>query len=58
MHAAWLLALWLLGPGPPIHLWPLAVYLLLQAGRIWVIWTLGDRWTTLKRHRELGQRGI
>jgi methyltransferase len=46
VHAGWLLALWLLAPGRPIH-WPfLALFVLLQLGRVWVIRTLGPRWTT------------
>ncbi len=46
IHAGWLVALWLLGPGPPINVWPLVLYVALQAARVWVIATLGDRWTT------------
>ena len=46
IHAGWLVALWLLGPGPPIHIWPLVLYVALQAARVWVIATLGERWTT------------
>jgi len=46
LHASWLVALWLLGPGPPIHLVPLIIYVALQVARIWVIATLGERWTT------------
>ena len=46
VHAGWLVALWLLGPGPPIQIVPLAVYILLQATRVWVISSLGERWTT------------
>jgi methyltransferase len=46
IHAGWLVALWLLGPGPPIHIAPLILYVALQAARIWVIATLGERWTT------------
>ena len=46
VHAGWLITLWLLGPGPPIHLLPLALFVALQAARIWVIASLGDRWTT------------
>jgi len=46
VHAAWLAALWLLGPGPPIHVVPLVIYVALQLARIWVIASLGDRWTT------------
>lgn len=46
VHAGWLVALWLLGPGPPIYVAPLILYVALQAARIWVIATLGERWTT------------
>ena len=46
IHAGWLVALWLLGPGPPIHIIPLILYVALQVARIWVIATLGERWTT------------
>ena len=46
LHACWLALLWLLGPGPPIEIIPLIVFALLQLGRIWVIASLGERWTT------------
>ena len=46
VHAGWLAALWLLGPGPPIHVIPLVIYIALQIARVWVIATLGERWTT------------
>ena len=46
LHATWLALLWFFGPGPPIHVVPLLMYLLLQLGRLWVISTLGERWTT------------
>ena len=47
LHTAWLLAvLWLLPPDLEIS-WPwLAVFVLLQAARIWVIASLGPYWTT------------
>ena len=46
VHSAWLAALWWLAPGQPI-VWPLfAIFVLLQLARIWVIATLGRRWTT------------
>lgn len=46
LHAIWLATLWWLAPGEPI-LWPLiGLFLLLQAGRLWVLATLGERWTT------------
>ena len=46
LHASWLAVLWLLGPGPPIEIIPLILFALLQLGRLWVIATLGERWTT------------
>lgn len=46
LHASWLAVLWLLGPGPPIELVPLVIFGLLQLARLWVIATLGERWTT------------
>lgn len=46
VHTGWLACLWWLAPGSPIH-WPLiGLFALLQAGRIWVLRTLGPRWTT------------
>ena len=46
MHAAWLAGLWLLGWNRPVNLWWLGVFILLQAGRLWVLGSLGPRWTT------------
>jgi methyltransferase len=46
VHTAWLLALWWLAPGRPVHWWALGLYLLVQLVRVWVIATLGGRWTT------------
>ncbi len=47
LHMAWLLAvLWLL-PAPLVIHWVwLAVFVVLQAGRVWVIASLGPYWTT------------
>ena len=46
LHGAWLVSLWLLAPGQPI-VWPwLLLFFMLQAGRVWVLATLGPRWTT------------
>lgn len=46
LHASWLIGLWIFGWNQPVH-WPLfALYLVLQAGRVWVLATLGRRWTT------------
>ena len=46
LHAAWLLGLWWLAWSQPINLWLVAVFAVLQAGRVWVLATLGRRWTT------------
>lgn len=46
LHAAWLLTLWTLAPGHPVELPFLTLFALLQVGRIWVLRTLGNRWTT------------
>ena len=46
VHALWLATLFWLAPGQPIH-WPfLILFVLLQLGRVWVLRTLGPRWTT------------
>ncbi len=46
VHTFWLAALWWLAPGKPVF-WPLiALFALLQAARLWVLATLGGRWTT------------
>ena len=46
VHAGWLAALWLLGPGPPLNIAPLILYILLQGLRAWTLESLGERWTT------------
>ena len=46
MHALWLASLWIMAPGRPVNIPLLAVFALLQAGRAWVLGTLGRRWTT------------
>ena len=46
LHAAWLAALWWLAPGRPVSLPLLALFGLIELGRIWVLLTLGKRWTT------------
>jgi len=46
LHASWLLTLWWLAPGRPIDLPFLGLFALIEAGRIWTLRTLGQRWTT------------
>jgi methyltransferase len=46
LHAAWLAGLWLLALERPVNLYWLALFGVLQAMRVWVLATLGPRWTT------------
>ncbi|MEN3976032.1 isoprenylcysteine carboxylmethyltransferase family protein [Emcibacter sp. SYSU 3D8] len=46
MHGAWLAGLWWLAPDTPVNLAWLAVFAALQLLRVWVLVTLGPRWTT------------
>jgi methyltransferase len=46
LHASWLAGLWWFGWNASI-IWPLMLlYIALQAFRIWILATLGSRWTT------------
>jgi methyltransferase len=46
VHAGWLATLFWLAPGRDIQWLLFGLFLLLQAGRLWVLRTLGPRWTT------------
>jgi len=46
MHSAWLAALWFTVGGRPLSLPFLAIFAVLQLLRVWVLATLGPRWTT------------
>ena len=46
VHTAWLASLWWLGVSRPIDPFWLAVFILIEIGRIWVFASLGQRWTT------------
>jgi methyltransferase len=46
LHAVWLAGLWVLAWDKPIESGWLAVFILLQGLRFWVLATLGKRWTT------------
>ncbi len=46
LHAVWLIGLWLLAWNLPINLGWLVVFIVLQGLRLWVLATLGPRWTT------------
>lgn len=46
VHVFWLATLWWFAPGrEPDGFW-LALFVLIELGRIWVLMTLGARWTT------------
>ena len=46
LHAAWLAGLWGLAWNRPVNLAWLGVFIALQLMRVWVIASLGARWTT------------
>lgn len=46
LHACWLAGLWLWGWAAPLIPWLVWVYALLQLFRLWILVTLGRRWTT------------
>jgi methyltransferase len=46
MHASWLALLVAFGLGAPVSLPWLAAFAALQAFRLWILGTLGERWTT------------
>ena len=46
VHALWLAALWFLAPNRPIDGFWLAMFVLIEVARIWVLASLGARWTT------------
>ena len=46
VHALWLAALWWLAPPQPIDGFWLGMFVLIELARIWVLASLGKRWTT------------
>ncbi len=46
LHATWLVTLWLFGWNRSLVVPFVALYVLLQIARVWVMRTLGPRWTT------------
>ena len=46
VHAAWLIALWIWGRDQDVNLVALSPFLALQGFRLWILATLGPRWTT------------
>jgi methyltransferase len=46
VHVLWLAALWWFAPGRPIDGFWFAMFVLVELARIWVLASLGRRWTT------------
>ncbi|WP_425993045.1 isoprenylcysteine carboxyl methyltransferase family protein [Brevundimonas sp. TWP2-3-2] len=46
LHAAWLAGLFLLAWDRPVNWYWMGLFVVLQLGRVWVIASLGARWTT------------
>ncbi len=46
VHAAWLIGLWILAYDRDVVLHWIGIFVVLQALRVWVLTTLGSRWTT------------
>ena len=46
VHALWLAVLWWLAPPQPIDGFWLGMFVLIELARIWVLASLGKRWTT------------
>ena len=46
LHAAWLAALWIWGRDQDVNVLALIGFALMQGLRLWVLATLGERWTT------------
>lgn len=45
-HSAWILGLWILARGQEVNWLLMGIFAILQGLRIWVLTTLGPRWTT------------
>jgi methyltransferase len=46
VHTAWLIALWVWGRDQDVDLLALSGFVVLQGLRLWILATLGSRWTT------------
>jgi methyltransferase len=46
MHSAWMACLVIFGYAEPVAFGWLAVFAILQVSRVWILTTLGSRWTT------------
>ena len=46
VHTGWIVGLWWFAWNREVNLYWLALFLVFQAGRVWALATLGERWTT------------
>ena len=46
LHGAWIAGLWWLAWDRPANSWLAVLFLALQGARVWVLLSLGERWTT------------
>ena len=46
VHTLWLVAMWWLAPSRPVDAFWLAMFVAIELARIWVLASLGPRWTT------------
>jgi methyltransferase len=46
VHALWLISLWAFALNRPVDAFWLALFVLIELARIWVLTSLGNRWTT------------
>lgn len=46
VHASWLLVLWVFGRDQPVNWLALTAYVAVQGVRLWVLVSLGERWST------------
>jgi methyltransferase len=46
LHVAWLATLWWFAPTRPVSAGWLALFVIIELGRLWVLLSLGSRWTT------------
>ena len=46
VHVLWLASLWWLAPSRPVDAFWLALFILIELARAWVMTSLGPRWTT------------
>ncbi len=46
LHAAWLVSIFVAAADATLNLWLIAVFVAIQAARIWILATLREHWTT------------